>query len=91
VLHTYESTTGPVVVDGRTIALVAKTRALSLGRTSGSLFHVRSRPAHVEVLDGDGRRRVLPIRDVQRLVMSAIVAVTVAGVVLRRARREAAS
>jgi len=91
VLQRYESTTGPVVVDGRTITLVSKTRAVSLRRASWSLFHVRSRPAHVEVLHRDGRREVVPIRDMQRAVTAAIALAAVAGAALARARRSAAT
>lgn len=87
VVQRYESTTGPVVVDGRTIALVARTRALQLRAPFAGWFHVRARPAHVEVLDGDGSRHVVPIRDVQRIANRAIVAAAAAGIVGLRAWR----
>ena len=50
----HETTTGPVAFGGRTITLVARTTALHVGDTSGAL-HLRARPVHVEVLDGEGR------------------------------------
>lgn len=87
VLQQFETTTGPVVVDGRTIALVAKTRAIEFGGPLFSMFHVRSRPAHVEILDGDGHRQVVPIRDLQRTVTGAIIAAAVACVIGARLRR----
>jgi hypothetical protein len=83
----FETTTGPVVVDGRTLALVAKNRVVSVDGPRGSLFHVRSRPAHVEVLDAEGRREVIEIRDVQRFVIATIAATAGALVIAMRVRR----
>jgi len=89
-MQQFETTSGPVVVEGQTLALVAKTRAISVGGPAFSWFHVRSRPAHVEVLDADGRRQVVPIRDVQRVVTGTIVAAAAACVIANRiARRRA--
>jgi hypothetical protein len=81
-----ESTIGPVAVDGRTITLVAKTRAVHLrGRVGDAqspwALHVWARPAHVEVLDEDGRRHVVRIHDIERAVMMAVV-VGAAGYIL---------
>lgn len=90
VLRRFESTTGPVVVDGQTIALVAKTRAIEVGGPTLSFFHVHSRPAHVEILDRGGDRRVVRVRDVQRMVTGAIVAATAVCVVGTRMRRRTA-
>jgi hypothetical protein len=67
-----ETTLGPVAVDGRTITLVARTRALNLGGRGGAV-HVWSRPSHIEVLDEDGRRHVVRVHDVQRVAMIATV------------------
>jgi hypothetical protein len=74
-----ETTVGPVAVDGRTITMVARTRALHLGGAGRGALHVRARPVHVEVLDGDGRREVVRIHDLERALMAAI---GVAGAVL---------
>ena len=90
VLQRFESTTGPVVVDGQTIALVAKTRAIELGGPAFSFFYVRSRPAHVEILDRHGARRVVRIPDVQRIVTGAIVATAAACVIGTRMHRRSA-
>jgi hypothetical protein len=68
-----ETTVGPVAVDGRTITLVAKTRAVHFPGRVGDALHVWARPAHVEVLDEDGRRHVVRIHDVERAVMMAVV------------------
>jgi hypothetical protein len=79
-----ETTIGPVAVDGQTITLVARTRAVHLGTRGRGALHVRARPTHVEVLDGDGRRRVVRIHDIERTLMAAI---GVAGAVLVLATR----
>jgi hypothetical protein len=89
-LQHFETSAGPVAVGGRTISLVARTRALRVGAPGATLFHVRARPSHVEVLEGDGRRHVVAVRDVQRIITAAIVAGAAAYVVgaqmTRRAR-----
>ncbi len=90
-LHTGESTIGPLAFDGRTITLVARTTAIHVGDDSRGALHVRSRPRLVEVLDEDGRRHVVPVRDVQRALMVGITIVTIAGTSLVRAARRHAS
>ncbi len=67
-----ESTTGPLAVGGRTITLVARTTALHVGGDDRGGLHVRSRPAHVEILDEDGQRHVVHIRDVEYTLIAAI-------------------
>jgi hypothetical protein len=89
VVQRFESSAGPVAVGGRTISLVTRTRALTFGNENGVVFHVRSRPSHVEVLEDDGRRHVVAVRDVQRIMTAAIVAVTAACVVGTRVARRA--
>jgi hypothetical protein len=69
-----ETTVGPVAIDGHTITLVARTRALRLGRRGRGALHVRARPTHVEILDGDGRHNVVRIRDLETALIAAIVA-----------------
>jgi len=76
-LRRRETTVGPVALDGRTITLVARTTAVHLGDTFGGL-HVRARPAHVEVLEANGQRQVIPVRDVEHVLVTAI---TIAGLV----------
>jgi hypothetical protein len=73
----FETTTGPVAVGGRTITLVARTSRRSIG----SWFSERARPTHIEILDGDGRRHVVPVRDYQRLATALIAAVAGACVI----------
>jgi hypothetical protein len=68
-----ESTVGPVAVDGRTITLVARTRAFHLGRGRVGALGMRAVPTHVEVLDEDGRRQVVRIRDIEGAVIAAIM------------------
>jgi hypothetical protein len=85
-----ETTSGPVAVDGRTITLVARSRAVRVGGERVGVMHVWSRPSHVEVLDGDGTRQVVRIRDVQRIATAAIMAAAgacVLGVELSRRHR----
>jgi len=67
-----ETTTGPVAVGGRTINLVARTRAITAGHAPGRVLAAWSRPLHVEVLDADGRREIVKVRDYHRLAMTAI-------------------
>ena len=86
-----EATIGPVAVDGHTLTLVARTRAVHVGGDGRGALHIWSRPAHVEVLDADGRRQVVPIHDVQRALMMTIAlgAIGVAAAVrIARARRQ---
>ena len=68
-----ETSVGPVAIDGRTITFVARTRGLRIGRDArlGAL-HVRARPAHVEILDTEGRRQVVRIHDLERTMIAAI-------------------
>ncbi|MDQ1462897.1 MAG: hypothetical protein QOI08_4381 [Actinomycetota bacterium] len=87
-LQRSETTIGPLALGGRTITLVARTTALHLGNDERGALHIRSRPAHVEVLDEDGRRHVVRIRDIERALIAAIVIGGAAGAcALRVARR----
>ena len=86
-----ETTIGPLATGGRTITLVARTTALHLGNDERGALHIRSRPAHVEVLDEDGRRHVVRIRDLEHTLMAAIAIGGAAGAcALRLARRRMA-
>jgi hypothetical protein len=87
-----ESTFGPVAVDGRTITLVARTRAVRLGRRGAGALGLRARPTHVEVLEADGRRQVVRIRDIESGAIITIALATVGYVLGVRAlrRRESA-
>ena len=86
-VHRGDTSIGPVATFGRTITLVARTRAVHLGSDARGALHLRARPLHVEVLDHDGRREVVRIRDVERTLMSAIVLAGIAGVGAARALR----
>ena len=79
-----EVTAGPVAVGGRTINLVARTTSLTVGTSTRELGSW-SRPVHVEILDADGRRQIVPVHDYQLVAGVALVAVTVAGLVTRAA------
>ena len=68
-----ETTIGPVAVDGRTITLVARTRAVRVGGRAADALHVWARPSHVEVLDEDGRHHVVRIHDIERAVIMAVI------------------
>ena len=86
-LQHVETTTGPVAVGGRTINLVARTtRDHASARDPGTCSRTWSRPVHVEILDADGRREIVKVRDYQRLAMTAIAGAA-ARVPARRARR----
>ena len=82
-----ESTIGPVAINGRTITLVARTRALHIGGDERGALHIRARPAHVEVLDEHGRRLVVRIRDVETALVTAIAAGGLVGACVVRAIR----
>jgi hypothetical protein len=83
-----ETTIGPLALGGRTITLVARTTAVHLGNDERGALHIRSRPTHVEVLDEDGRRHVVRIRDVEHALIAAIAIGGAAGAcALRIARR----
>jgi hypothetical protein len=72
VLQRNDTTVGPVAFGGRTITLVARTTAVHLGGDARGALHIRSRPRHVEVLDEDGRRHVVRVRDVEHTLIAAI-------------------
>ena len=67
-----ETTVGPVAINGRTLTLVARTRAVHIGNDAHGALHVQARPTHVEVLDGEGRREVVRIRNVETPILIAI-------------------
>jgi len=74
-----ETTYGPVAVDGRTLTLVARTH-----RWRGR--HVWTRPTHLEVLDEDGKREVVRIRDTEYALIGAAAAALTAVVVWHATR-----
>ena len=87
-----ETTLGPLAFGGRTITLVARTTALHVGDDGRGALHIRSHPVHVEVLDGEGRREVVHIRDTEHTLMVAILIATLVGTsVLRIARTRRSS
>jgi hypothetical protein len=86
-LRKVDTTTGPVAIEGHTISLVARTTGIKLGGDPPLFFGLWSRPAHVEVLDADGGRRLLPVRDAQLLTMATIAGMTAACVVATRVAR----
>jgi hypothetical protein len=75
-----ETTTGPVAVGGRTITLVARTSAVSVGSGPGGLLGSRTRPRHVEILDPHGERLTVPVRDYHRYATLAIAGIAAVGV-----------
>jgi len=84
VVRVTESHAGPLAVGGRTITLVARTRALSFGRGQGGAFAVRVRPAHVEVLDDDGTQRIVRVPDVEGALIAGIIAAGIVGAAAAR-------
>jgi len=85
VRSTVETTAGPVAVEGRTLTLVARTRTLRVGGEHAAVFHVHSRPSHVEVLDRNGQHEVVGVVDLQRVITRTIIVATAAIVVGVRA------
>jgi hypothetical protein len=88
VLQRGETTIGPVAFGGRTITLVARTTAIHLGGDARGALHVRSRPVHVEVLDEDGQRHVVRVRDIEQTLIAAIAIGGVAGSYALRSLRK---
>jgi hypothetical protein len=86
-LRRTESSSAPLAAHGRTITLVARTRAVRAGGRNASALHIRARPSRVEVLDEHGRHQVMRIRDVEGTLIVAIVVVGIAGVVISRILR----
>ena len=86
-LRRAETTLGPLAFGGQTITLVARTTALHVGDDARGALHLRSHPVHVEVLDAEGRRQVVPVRDLEHTLMVAILIGTIAGTYVLRALR----
>jgi hypothetical protein len=86
-----ETTIGPVAVDGRTITLVARTSGVRVRGGPLAALGVRARPTHVEVLDDQGRRQVVRIRDVEASLIGAIVAAGTVCALATRAFKKARS
>jgi hypothetical protein len=86
-LRRAETTLGPLAFGGQTITLVARTTAFHVGDDARGALHVRSHPVHVEVLDAEGRREVVHVRDVEHTLMVAILIGTVACTYVLRAIR----
>jgi hypothetical protein len=75
-----ETTHGPVAVGGRTITLVARTSAVALGSGPSGVLGSRTRPRHVEILDAEGGRVTVRVRDYHRIATIAIAGLAAAGV-----------
>ncbi len=82
--RTGETTVGPIAVDGRTITLVARTRAIHVGDETRAVLYVRARPHHVEVLGEDGRRQIVAVRDIEYVAMAGI---TIGAIIVASALR----
>jgi hypothetical protein len=76
-VHEIETAAGPVAVGGRTINLVARTTAFTVGDPPARVLGLWCRPAHAEVLDADGRRDLLAVHDVQLFATALIAMATV--------------
>ena len=90
-----ETTVGPVAFGGRTITLVARTTAVHIGSDDRGASGVRTRPAHVEVLDEHGQHQLVHIRDVEQALIAAIAIAAIAGAravrLIRRSQNERTS
>jgi hypothetical protein len=83
-----ESTVGPLAFGGQTITLVSRTTAVHVGNDERGAVRVRSRPAHVEVLDEHGQRHVVHIRNVEQTLVAAIAIGGIAGAWIVRFTRK---
>jgi hypothetical protein len=75
-----ETTHGPVAVGGHTITLVARTSAVTVGSGPSGVIGSRTRPRHVEILDADGGRVTVRVRDYQRIATIVIASAAAVGV-----------
>jgi hypothetical protein len=75
-----ETTHGPVAVGGQTITLVARTSAVTVGSRPSGVIGSRTRPRHVEILDSEGGRVTVRVRDYQRIATIAIAGLAAIGV-----------
>ena len=83
-----EATFGPVAVDGRTLTLVARTHEVRWGRGGAARsLRVWTRPTHLEVLDEEGNREVVRVRDTEFALVGAAAAALAALVAWRTVRR----
>jgi hypothetical protein len=82
------SSTAPIVVNGRTITLRARTWSVPVRFGDVQLCFVHARPDHVEVLEPDGRHRTIRVRDYTYGTRVALVGGSVACVLAARMRRK---
>jgi hypothetical protein len=88
-VHRRGSSTAPIVVNGRTITLRARTWTVPLTFGDLQVWFVHARPDHVEVLEPDGRHRTLRVRDVTYTTRVAVLAGWALAIVAARVRRRA--
>jgi hypothetical protein len=85
------SSTAPIVVNGRTITLRARTWTVPLSFGDTQMWFVHARPDHVEVLEADGRHRTLRVHDVTYTTRLAVLAGSALAIAAARARRRRAA
>jgi hypothetical protein len=83
------SSTAPIVVNGRTITLRARTFAVPVHIGDVHLWFVRARPDHVEILEPDGRHHTMRVHDVTNATRLAVAAGSFVCVIAARLRRRA--
>jgi hypothetical protein len=81
------SSTAPIVVNGRTITLRARTWTVPLRFGDVQMWFVHARPDHVEVLEPDGRHRTLRVHDLTYTTRLAVFAGWVLAIAAARVRR----
>jgi hypothetical protein len=86
-VHRTGSSTAPIVVDGRTITMRARTWSVPVRLGDLHVWVAHAGPDHVEVLEPDGRHHTMRVRDVTFLARAAIWAASVACVAAARRRR----
>ncbi|MDQ1520712.1 MAG: hypothetical protein QOI55_1785 [Actinomycetota bacterium] len=83
------SSTAPIVVDGRTVTMRARTWAVPVHLGDLHLWFARSRPDHVEILETDGRHRTMRVHDVTHATRLAVTVGSLSCVIAARLRRRA--
>jgi hypothetical protein len=86
-LRRARSSTGPIVVGGRTVTMHASTWSLSLRIGDSDLLLAHAQPDHVEVLEADGRHHTVRVHDVTLAARAAIAVASMAVIAVVRAQR----
>ena len=80
--HHNEVSVEPVRLDGRAYRLIARHAATTYAFRRFGVFKTSGRPLRIEVEGSDGELTVIPIRDLQSMIMGALLMLSVVLVVV---------